>query len=57
VAAVATGPVVGRGEGPTIGGSRGADTMFGFVRLYGDTRFNDPGGRRANDKIKIPAGR
>lgn len=47
----------GRGQGPAIGGSWGADTMFGFVRLYGDTRFNDLGGRRANDKIKIRTGR
>lgn len=39
------------GQGPAVGGSWGAETMYRLVRAYGDTRFEDLGGRRANDRV------
>jgi hypothetical protein len=41
----------GKGQRPTLGGSWGADMLFGLVRMYGDRHFKDLDGTRMNDKI------
>ena len=40
------------GKGPLIGGSWGAATLYRLVAMFGDARFNDLGGRRANYRIE-----
>jgi hypothetical protein len=44
------------GQGPAVGGSWGAETMYRLVRAYGDARFKDLGGRRANDRVRSTRG-